>query len=253
MEYTDEKDLSEFLKPFKGFKVDFFRFNGNYGDSFIWHGTMKLLEQLNIIPNYVDINSRVENTTLLIDGGGNFVDYYSDVRDFLLKKKDLYQKIIILPHTIYGEKQKQLLGDLKPNVTIFCRERVSYDFVKKHALNCSVYLWHDCAFYNDFSSFISKGSGVLNAFRKDIESIRDEIPDDNIDVSLNGYAKKPLEIFLNKINEYSVVNTDRLHVGIVATLLNKKVNLYPNSYFKNKAVYEYSMSKFPNIKLIESK
>jgi exopolysaccharide biosynthesis predicted pyruvyltransferase EpsI len=245
-----ELNLENYLEKFRDRKVDFFRFNGNYGDSFIWHGTMILLNKLNIQVDYVDQTTDSKNDVLLIDGGGNFVDYYKDVRKFLEAKKDSYKQIVLLPHTIYGEKQKAILPKLGSNITIFCRERISYDFVKEYAKNCEVYLWHDCAFYNDFKSITKKGLGVLNAFREDTESVHGNLPSDNFDISLNGWAKKPLDIFLEKLNQYETINTDRLHAAIVATLLGKTVNLYPNSYFKNQAVYEYSLKSYPNIKFI---
>lgn len=248
----EEFDLKKYLVRYKNTNVDFYRFPGNYGDSFIWHGTIKLLEQLNIVVDYTELDSNLQNDVLLIDGGGNLVDYYSDVRSFLEKKKDLYKEIIILPHTIYGETQRKLLNSFNNNVVIFCREMTSYAFAKKYAGRCQVYLWHDCAFYNDFSNLMIKGRGILNAYRKDIESIKDKIPEDNFDLSYNGYAKKPLDSFLNKINKFEVVNTDRLHVGIVAALLGKKVNLFSNSYYKNKAVFDYSLARLPNVKFIET-
>jgi exopolysaccharide biosynthesis predicted pyruvyltransferase EpsI len=46
---------------------------------------------------------------------------------------------------------------------------------------------------------------------------------------------------INFLEEYKVVNTDRLHVAILASLLGKEVNFYPNSYYKNEAVYNYSL------------
>jgi exopolysaccharide biosynthesis predicted pyruvyltransferase EpsI len=52
--------------------------------------------------------------------------------------------------------------------------------------------------------------------------------------------------------KYKKIDTDRLHVAIGATLLEKKVTLFPNSYYKNKAVYDYSLRKFPNISFIEN-
>lgn len=244
-----EFDLKLFLKKYEGCCIDFFRFGGNYGDSIIWHGTMKLLSELNIKINNVDITREMKNDILVIDGGGNLVDYYDDVRNFLYKKHDLYKEIIFLPHTIFGDKQIEILSELKNNTTIFCRERESKKFVDLHAKRCEVFLWHDCAFYNSFKSEKS-GIGTLNAFRSDCESIIKFIPESNIDISYNGYATKPLNDFLEIIDNYHQVNTDRLHVAITSVLLGKKVNLYPNSYFKNKAVFEYSLSSFPNINFI---
>ncbi len=51
---------------------------------------------------------------------------------------------------------------------------------------------------------------------------------------------------INFLEEYKVVNTDRLHVAILASLLGKEVNFYPNSYYKNEAVYNYSLfNRYP--------
>jgi hypothetical protein len=102
-----EFDLEKYLSKYKNTSIDFFRFPGNYGDSIIWHGTKILLLSLNISEHYVGIPSLKYNDVLFIDGGGNLVDYYSNVRDFLIKKSALYDEIIILPHTIFGEKQMQ--------------------------------------------------------------------------------------------------------------------------------------------------
>lgn len=246
----EEFDLKKFLEKYRNAKVDFYRFPGNYGDSLIWHGTKILLNELNISENYVEIDSPKINETLFIDGGGNFVDYYSDVSNFLSNKRDLYKEIVILPHTIFGDRQIKILNSLPGNITVFCRERVSFEFVKKNFLKGEVYLWHDCAFYNHFPKS-TEGNGILNAFREDKESIVSNIPSTNNDLSYNGYATKPLEDLINYLMKYREISTDRLHLAICATLLGKKVNLFPNSYYKNKAVFDYSLKKFPNISFKE--
>ena len=46
---------------------------------------------------------------------------------------------------------------------------------------------------------------------------------------------------LDEIDKYATVNTNRLHGAIGASLLNKRVHLYPNSYWKNQEVYNYSL------------
>ncbi len=245
-----EFNLIKFLDKYKDSTVDFFRFPGNYGDSLIWHGTMKLLSQINIKVDYVDLLSKKKNDILFIDGGGNLVDYYSDIRDFLIAKPALYKEIVILPHTIFGYKQIDVLNSLQSNITIFCREKVSADFVMKHIKNGKVYLWHDCAFYNSFEHRL-KGFGTFNAFRSDCESISRIKPKQNYDISHNGYATKPLDILIEKLQLYELINTDRLHIAIAGTLLGKRVKLYHNSYYKNKAVFEYSLKRFPNIDFIE--
>lgn len=242
----EEFDLKKFLQKYRDTGVDFYRFPGNYGDSLIWHGTKILLYELNIHENYVEIDSPKSNEVLLIDGGGNFVDYYSDVSNFLSKKGDLYREIVILPHTIFGDRQIEILNNLTGNITVFCRERVSFEFVKQNFLKGNVYLWHDCAFYNKFPKS-PDGSGILNAFRQDKESILDSVPPANNDLSYNGYATKPLSQLVNYLMKYKEINTDRLHLAICAALMGKKVNLFPNSYYKNKAMFDYSLCLYDNV------
>jgi len=242
----EEVELKQFLEKYRGSTVDFFRFPGNYGDSLIWHGTKALLSELNIGMEYVEIDSPKNNDVLIIDDGGNFVDYYSDVKNFLIKKPNLYKEIIILPHTIFGDSQIDVLNNLSGNVTVFCREKVSFAFLKKKFSKGKVYLWHDCAFYNAFAKK-PDGRGHLNAFRRDGESVINAVPEANLDLSYNGYATKPLDELLTFLEQYKEINTDRLHIAICAALLGKTVNLFPNSYYKNKAVFDYSLSRFPNV------
>ncbi len=245
-----EFNLRKYLDKYKNTKVDFFRFSGNYGDSLIWHGTKKLLSSLNISKHYVDISSLKYNDVLFIDGGGNLVDYYSDVRDFLKEKPSLYNEIVILPHTIFGEKQIKVLNNISSRLTVFCREKVSARFLENRLAHGKVYLWHDCAFYNTFSS-VPTGKGVLNAFRLDKESALRTLPVSNIDLSHDGYATEPLTQLINSLQKYVQINTDRLHIAIGAALLGKEVKLFPNLYYKNKAVFDYSLRRFPNVRFVE--
>lgn len=133
----------------------------------------------------------------------------------------------------------------------------SYFAEKKNQQNLLVHLlktaMHFFGMTVPFTTPLKKteiGKGILNAFRSDCESKFKFVPEPNSDISYNGYATKPLNEFLNTISQFEQINTDRLHVAITAVLLGKKVNLYPNSYFKNKAVFEYSLSRFPNINFI---
>jgi exopolysaccharide biosynthesis predicted pyruvyltransferase EpsI len=89
---------------------------------------------------------------------------------------------------------------------------------------------------------------VVNCFRSGPEKTDIEIPDDNIDLSIvfalgigettSFYASFK---FLNFINKCRKVKTNRLHICIAGALLGKEVFFYPNNYFKNRAVFEYSM------------
>ena len=247
---TKELDLKEYLNKYKSTRVDFFRFPGNYGDSLIWHGTKRLLSSLDISEQLVDTSSSQYNPVLFIDGGGNFVDDYSDVRDFLINKPHVYREIVMLPHTIFGEKQVEVLNNVSSKMTIFCREKVSAEFLEDRITHGELYVWHDCAFYNVFSK-APQGEGVLDTFRSDKESALNTPPGREGDLSYHGYATKPLDELMNTLRKYEQVNTDRLHIAIGSTLLGKQVRLFPNSYYKNKAVFDYSLKRFPNIRFVE--
>ncbi|MFA0424975.1 hypothetical protein AB4562_23635, partial [Vibrio sp. 10N.222.54.A1] len=54
--------------------------------------------------------------------------------------------------------------------------------------------------------------------------------------------------FVELINCYEKITTDRLHVVIAAGVLGKKVKAYSNSYYKVEGIINYSMYEFENIK-----
>lgn len=95
-----------------------------------------------------------------------------------------------------------------------------------------------------------RGNGTVRAFRHDCEQ-KDERPDRSIDLSslFHYHVDDKQSIldcakeFLRKINEYETIHTDRLHVAIGGMLLGKRVFLYPNNYYKNRAVYEFSLNE----------
>lgn len=246
MNRVTEMDPREYLQRYAGHTVDFYRFPGNYGDSLIWHGTMRLLTELTITVHEVTMDNAPNNAVLLIDGGGNFVDEYTDVKDFLVNKGDAYREVLILPHSIKGEAQAAVLNALAADVTVFCRERVSAAFLAERLYKAKVYIWHDCAFYNVMAP-VAAGSGILYAFRCDKESVRSDLPVGNIDLSYDGWAKKPLDTLVAAMVPFAEVHTDRLHLGILGALLGKQVRLFPNSYYKNQAVFDYSLSRFSNV------
>jgi len=98
---------------------------------------------------------------------------------------------------------------------------------------------------------------TLNAFRTDSEKTGILLPADNVDVSevltLGVETRKLAYLaayyFLTFLNGYSVINTNRLHVCIGGALLGKKINFYPNNYFKCRAVYDYSLVNNPLVTL----
>jgi exopolysaccharide biosynthesis predicted pyruvyltransferase EpsI len=86
-------------------------------------------------------------------------------------------------------------------------------------------------------------------FRKDAEASGYPIPRENADLSviyeLSTRSREIIEytvwLLFRYLGGFNRVKTDRLHICIASALLGKKVDFRSNSYFKCRAVYEYSL------------
>lgn len=259
---------------------------GNGGDALIASGTFRYLERIGIecdlIPSQKSY-SFPKDSVVVYSGGGNLVSQYSACSEFLsaIQEPELLRALIILPHTIQGNEE--LLSILGENVHIFCREQYSFEYAKQMAAHAKVYLREDMAFELNPEDCLQSNASmrpiklfikqllikarngrfdfrILNAFRKDVEKSDRSIPIDNIDVSMriNDCLMMDNQELVDRttndifafLNCFGTVNTNRLHIAIASALLKKKVNFYPNSYYKNLAMFEQSLSRFPNVRFI---
>lgn len=101
-------------------------------------------------------------------------------------------------------------------------------------------------------------SKSLHAFRDDVERTTENLGKENIDVTALINLNPAMDSFelvretthriLRFLNQFSEINTNRLHVAIAGALLGKQVNFYGNAYHKNESVYHYSMQgKYPTV------
>ena len=231
---------------------------GNAGDDLITYATIQIFNNLGYQFTMSEYTACHTDKVLVYGGGGNFNPIYTACREFLDKNLHVNKKIVLLPHTIVS-----CLHDLKKindNVVIFCREKISYQYVQSTVLHPkNVHLSKDMALYiclDDLGIPYMKGEGHLNAFRTDGEKTKVDIPKNNVDVSLvyqyPGITieakKKSTQVFLNYINRFETVTTNRLHVAIGAAILGKRVTLLANAYYKNKAIYDFSIHElYPNV------
>lgn len=231
---------------------------GNAGDDLITYATIQIFNDLGYRFTMSDYTERHVDKVLVYGGGGNMNPLYSGCKEFLSNNLLHNKKIILLPHTIVGCRAD--LERLDDRVILFCREQTSYQYVSSTVSfpDC-VKLSKDMALYinlDELGIFPKKGVGHLNAFRTDGERTKVVIPNGNVDVSLvyqyPGTSipskKKSTQLFLNFINQFETITTNRLHVAIGGAILGKKVTLLANAYFKNKSVYEYSLRDlYPNV------
>ena len=258
-----ELDIKEFLVKYIDTDIIYIPNPGNAGDTLIAYGTNQIFNELKLKWSFGDINKIYTGKTLFYAGGGNLVGIYKHAYNFLSKNKDANQ-IVILPHTIKDEDN--LIKSFSKDIIVICREHTSYDYVKRlHPVKDNVFLSKDMAFYIDIPNQFKNinGVGIANCIRRDKESTKkNTISSDNNDISLTlikaGNTSNISVIndvsmsFFNYISKFEVINTDRLHVAIAASLLNKQVKLHVNNYYKVKSVFDFTIkNSFPNTKLIE--
>ncbi|MFC5482274.1 polysaccharide pyruvyl transferase family protein [Microvirga aerilata] len=239
---------------------------GNIGDGLVQLGTFDLFAEFGLAPRVQGLwTSPPDGQKLaVIGGGGGWVEGFWEktaraMRPFL----EGGGEIILLPSSVSGFEQ--YFAQYARQVTIFARERVSFDRLNAVAeLHGRVHLCHDLAFALDPTTFSElrrmQGSGELSLFRSDAEGCRTELPPSNIDIALsrNGdiwhsreACLQPVMAVARMMSHFEHVRTDRLHMTALAAMLGRRVTMSRNSYFKNQAVFESSLCRFKNVTLAE--
>jgi exopolysaccharide biosynthesis predicted pyruvyltransferase EpsI len=263
--HYNQIDLEVFLKKYSQQQVAYCANPGNAGDAIIAYSTFLLFEKIGIQPELITCTQQVENQVVFYSGGGNLVEgKYKDAYHFIKNNTAKNKEIIVLPHTVWGYDDMLLSAD---NLIIICREKVSYEHLFSNGFPPErLFLAPDMAFLlprTEFDAYKkNERKGVANCFRVDAESLNGiDIPDNNIDISLswNGelwhrpeFAKNVTHNLACYLSGFNEVRTDRLHIAILAALMGKQVHLYPNNYYKIKAVFEYSMrDSWKNVSFID--
>ena len=250
-EILNEINIYDFFKNYQDKEIIYITNPGNAGDCLIVLGLFTIFDDLKITVTIGDPLKTYKNKILFYAGGGNLVGIYQNCKRFLLKNLKKNNEIIILPHTIKDEDL--LIQNLDNNTKIICREKQSYAYVYKNIKKKNnVYLSKDTAFYiKKLDKYKNKNTNLIfNSFRTDDEKTNIILPNDNYDLSTikNGvYWKNNYELIktadklFSHLSKYKKIFTNRLHIAIAAHLLDKTVYFYPNSYYKNEAVYDYSL------------
>lgn len=266
------KELIQFLRDIKE-EVLFCPTQGNAGDSLISTAAYQVFNRHQIRYLTIRIDDDVKGRVVVLNGGGNLVPEYKNVRLALDRFASAAKLIVILPHTIRGHEQ--CLQSLPPHTALFCRDAVSYQHVISHVSTSYVFLAHDMAFMLDPEPLLSDLELVRSArelaeqalarvgrslrsleaphclfFRTDRESALNSIPKESIDLSALlsfGVRSKKATLascaLLDVISRVNHVLTDRLHVGISACLLDRKLDLFENNYSKCRDVFMHSINR----------
>ncbi len=272
---------------FKSKKYDkkFFVFgtpiHGNLGDHAIIYAIQKFLEEN--FKNYkvIEIDSFLvkwfinifkivikKDDLIFINGGGFMGSLWPNeeemVRIVISSFKD--NKVIVLPQTIYfsnDEIGRKALEDSKKcynankNLVVCCREKYSYNFMKKEFPSLNIMLVPDMVLYLNVNDRKLERSNTLFCIRKDKEKVNynfDKIKTYliekykfNIDytdtvVENKIYSKQRENVLNNKLEEFSkykIIVTDRLHGMVFAYLTHTPCLVFENKSYKVKGLYEW--------------
>lgn len=211
---------------------------------------------------------------ILCQGGGNMSDEYDFLEDFrrviIHEFKD--NRIIVFPQTYFfssknkgvkSEKVGEKIYNSHKNLTLFAREKYSFEKMKKAYPNCDVYLVPDMVLnYPRKETKLKKKDKkkIIFCIRDDVErkigsrfienltkffidkGYKVEFTDTITDKDFISDIKNAETVVDNKISQFSeaqVVLTDRLHGMLLTTLSNTNCIVFDNYNYKVKGVYEW--------------
>ena len=117
---------------------------GNAGDALIASAAWQLFDDLDLHPLCLPISEVCPADRVIFAGGGVLVPQYAAGERMLAEfGRRAMSRLVILPHTIRG--YPELLGQLGPRCTIFCRELISYEEIRATATHCPVHFGPDLA------------------------------------------------------------------------------------------------------------
>ena len=172
------------------------------------------------------------------------------------------KKVIILPSSFY--KCDRLIDILDERFILFCREKNSFNYLKKQNTRSKIILDHDMAFRmspNILKEIQNKLNNINKApkfLRQDDESIYHSGTDLDLSrcmgLSENASEKHILswgKLMLCIVDTFDTIITDRLHICVASLLMGKNIFLLDNSYKKISGIYQQTLKNHPNIRFTD--
>lgn len=224
--------------PLAGKRIGYFPLNGNVGDQLGHQAVRGLFNYFGI--DFEEISAwQLESPDghlavdeLVISGGGN-------MGTALYRVPSRQRRLALatgLPITVFPQTFFDNEEDLSGYKKIYVRERRSL------SLNDRFELAPDMAMGLDNLPPLNKAAERLGVFlRRDLEARFPEQP-----ASLGDPAAicTDWQEYLELAGMFGHVVTDRLHFAIAALLQNRSATLLPNSYWKNRAVFDSWLEPF---------
>lgn len=250
----------EVLDDIAGQAVDLYCLPGNAGDGLLRMATRQLLDARDIQHTALYSPQHLRNNdTLIVAGHGNFCYFWKDGVELLRAQPERrYRRVIFAPTTVYSPPVTHWLAVAPRYVTFFCREPVSYSIVKatvNRETGPTVLCDHDTALYATLPEelkAVEPAEDLLCAFRTGNDQTVFPECQPNRDISIETADPDYCKHWLEAIANARRIATNRLQVAIGAVLLNREVDFFPNAYFKNRAIYDYSLRHYNRVTWCES-
>jgi len=247
--------LIEHLIALRGESLVVLLNKGNRGDDVVHEGGLRLLRALRLMHRTIRFPENASGSHLLVFGCGAFTRYFNHMVAYVDHYRRSFDRVTTLPSSFEATAQpvKRFLRSLETDrFVVFCRERTSYELLRKLRPDLErVKLAPDLAFCFDAQRWrrLGEGDGTLMVARSDEESAGALRADARLACDPSAGSDLEPGHLLDAIAPYRRVHTDRLHAAVCATLLGKEVVLYEGAYHKNRAVFDFTLSRFPNVRL----
>jgi hypothetical protein len=240
------RELGEAVRSFaEGRRIVEIVNTGNWGDALIHAGQAQFFRDNGIEPWRFSIFhlrgmprpklfvlSKILARRAVVTGNGAFREFYSRPKDISEVARN-FSRVFIMPSSF----------PLMPNFDLSKTELWRRDCSESLSLVPQAKFCHDMAFYlNPSPRHPTKETGLF--FRTDVEQDDFEIPQGNCDLSAKGTHSSDYQAFLNRVGEYEVIYTNRLHVGIAGALLNREVHLFGSRTNKVRSIFDSSLKPF---------
>ncbi len=270
--------------------------HNNLGDHLITLGELKYLEEIGFDKQIVQIPKQVywmykerikegitPDTRIFINGGGWLGDLWPEDDSFMQEIVSTFSdnRIIIFPQTVYYERKQGKIDTKEKAIqtyssckklTIFLRDKASYDFFYSRLPYAKVLLIPDIALYvnrwapkNEYNNRNLLKAGIC--LRNDKEKVDDNkliyqkvinlLFGNGFQVScVNTMARLGIPIFARKmvVNKHllqfaqkDIIVTDRLHAMIFSVITHTPCIVFDNKSKKVSGVYNTWLSQFDGI------
>jgi exopolysaccharide biosynthesis predicted pyruvyltransferase EpsI len=118
------------LRRFRNERILFVPNHGNAGDTLITLGAAMLLDQLGLDYETGDHRSTCKGRVVVYSGGGNLVEPYPNLRDFIDRNEPTSAAFVILPHTVRA--WPETLAAMGAHSIVFAREPTSLAYLEAH-------------------------------------------------------------------------------------------------------------------------